>query len=49
MSAAPLVTWSFVEQWTHAALDKVAACPASLDHTDPLHQELEALSLVRAA
>ncbi|XP_060800785.1 exportin-5 [Amyelois transitella] len=46
MSAASLVTWSFVEQWTRAALDKVAACPPDADAAHPLHVEWEALSQV---
>jgi hypothetical protein len=46
MTSAPLVTWAYVEQWTRAALDKVAACPAGLDASHPLHVEWEALSQV---
>ncbi|XP_013140612.1 PREDICTED: exportin-5 [Papilio polytes] len=46
MIAAPLVTWSYVEQWTQAALDKVHSCPPHIDITHPLHQEWEALSQV---
>ncbi|GBP07029.1 Exportin-5 [Eumeta japonica] len=46
MSAAPLVTWSYVEQWTRAALDKAPACPPSLDMHHPLYVEWEALSQV---
>ncbi|XP_045533887.1 exportin-5 [Papilio machaon] len=46
MMAAPLVTWSYVEQWTQAALDKVHSCPPHIDVTHPLHVEWEALSQV---
>lgn len=46
MTAAPLVTWAYVEQWTRSALDKVDTCPAQLDVTHPLHVEWEALSQV---
>ncbi|XP_052738184.1 exportin-5 [Bicyclus anynana] len=46
MIAAPLVTWSYVEQWTHTALDKVDSCPPQLDVTHPLHVEWEALAQV---
>ncbi|XP_053599925.1 exportin-5 [Plodia interpunctella] len=46
MTAAPLVTWSYVEQWTSSALDKVDSCPPELDVTHPLHVQWEALSQV---
>ncbi|KAI8440518.1 LOW QUALITY PROTEIN: hypothetical protein MSG28_001771 [Choristoneura fumiferana] len=46
MTAAPLVTWAYVEQWTRSALDKVDTCPVQLDVTHPLHVEWEALSQV---
>ncbi|KAJ0179536.1 hypothetical protein K1T71_005248 [Dendrolimus kikuchii] len=46
MSAAPLVTWAYVEQWARAALDKVDSCPQHLDAQHPLHVEWEALSQV---
>ncbi|XP_068627564.1 exportin-5 [Battus philenor] len=46
MIAAPLVTWSYVEQWTQVALDKVDSCPPHIDATHPLHVEWEALSQV---
>ncbi|XP_045764102.1 exportin-5 isoform X1 [Maniola jurtina] len=46
MTAAPLVTWSYVEQWTQTALDKVDSCPLQLDVTHPLHVEWEALAQV---
>ncbi|CAH2229113.1 jg22168, partial [Pararge aegeria aegeria] len=46
MIAAPLVTWAYVEQWTHTALDKVDSCPLQLDVTHPLHVEWEALAQV---
>ncbi|KAG6459839.1 hypothetical protein O3G_MSEX011628 [Manduca sexta] len=46
MTAAPLVTWSYVEQWTQAALDKVDTCPPNLDAQHPLYIEWEALSQV---
>ncbi|XP_049888101.1 exportin-5 [Pectinophora gossypiella] len=46
MTAAPLVTWAYVEQWTRAALDKVDSCPQQMDQHHPLHVEWEALSQV---
>ncbi|CAH0721476.1 unnamed protein product, partial [Brenthis ino] len=44
MTAAPIVTWSYVEQWAHTALDKVDSCPLQLDVTHPLYVEWEALA-----
>ncbi|KOB74533.1 Chromosome region maintenance protein 5/exportin [Operophtera brumata] len=49
MSAAPLVTWAYVERWTSAALDKVGACPPHVELHDPLYIEWEALSQVRCS
>lgn len=46
MTAAPLVTWSYVEQWTNTALDKVDSCPLQCDVMHPLHVEWEALAQV---
>ncbi|XP_059051314.1 exportin-5 [Achroia grisella] len=46
MVAAPLVTWSYVEQWTRAALHKVPSCPPRVHAAHPLHVEWEALSMV---
>lgn len=46
MTIAPLVTWSFVEQWTQSALDKVSSCPAEISAQHPLYIEWEALSMV---
>ncbi|KAH9641557.1 hypothetical protein HF086_002244 [Spodoptera exigua] len=44
MTAAPLVTWGYVEQWTRAALDKVDTCPQQMDTHHPMYIEWEALS-----
>lgn len=46
MTAAPLVTWGYVEQWTRAALDKVDTCPQQMDTHHPMYIEWEALSQV---
>ncbi|XP_045492853.1 exportin-5 isoform X2 [Colias croceus] len=46
MVAAPLVTWSYVEQWTQTALDKLESAPPTMDVTHPLHVEWEALAQV---
>ncbi|KAJ2950388.1 hypothetical protein O0L34_g8631 [Tuta absoluta] len=46
MTAAPLVTWGYVEQWTRAALGKVETCPPDMDVHHPLHAQWEALSQV---
>ncbi|XP_072941490.1 exportin-5 [Epargyreus clarus] len=46
MSAAPLVTWAYVAQWAHAALDKAGAAPPQLDAAHPLHVEWDALAQV---
>lgn len=48
MTAAPLVTWGYVEQWTRAALDKVDTCPQQMDTHHPMYIEWEALSQVRS-
>ncbi|XP_037870875.1 exportin-5 [Bombyx mori] len=44
MMAAPLVTWSYVEQWTQSALDKLESCPRALHTQHPLYVEWEALT-----
>lgn len=46
MTVAPIVTWSYVEQWTSIALDKVESCPPDVDVHHPMYIEWEALSQV---